>query len=601
MAQQTLDFVIAQQVTGQAEVAKLINSVGALDAEMKKLRAATAGMSGGFNQAAQAIRGNTNVLDAQSKALRNNRQGMQQAGMQINDFVTSISTGASPVQAFNQQIGQLGFAMSMMEGRVGAVGRFLAGPWSIAVIGATMILGPMIERFITGGSAAENAADKISQIALASDKTSSAQSILGNVMDVTTGKMRTQSAAAINLARAQLEVERVNARIRAQQARTTLERAAERSVEVGRTRVFTGDRTGGFDIPIRRQTVSAAEAARALRGEVGAALDNLRALNDAGKITDQRFAEIAAAAANLGVENENMKMFGEALESLGKQTPFTAAGVAATSSAARDLSGATGQVLSPMEQFLASLAKTDDRLELARQAFADGTISVRQFREEVERANKAQNNFAKIPDNMIKILQGAGKPISFPEIPQEISVPPALQEILDKNAEIAKSFDAIGNSVANGFKGMITGAQSFGDAMKGIINAVIEELFRLFVVQQIVGMVSKGMSMLTGIPIDARAMGGSVGQNKPYLVGERGPEIFVPGKSGTVIPTQNSHVAGSGGSVINVSVDARGATSPEMVRQQVQQGILEAAPSIVAAAEQRTISTLRRPRLAGAL
>jgi hypothetical protein len=58
---------------------------------------------------------------------------------------------------------------------------------------------------------------------------------------------------------------------------------------------------------------------------------------------------------------------------------------------------------------------------------------------------------------------------------------------------------------------------------------------------------------------------------------------------------------GAGGSVINVSVDARGSTDPEAVRQQVERGILEAAPSIVAAAEQRTISTLRRPRLAGVL
>jgi hypothetical protein len=52
---------------------------------------------------------------------------------------------------------------------------------------------------------------------------------------------------------------------------------------------------------------------------------------------------------------------------------------------------------------------------------------------------------------------------------------------------------------------------------------------------------------------------------------------------------------------MTVNVDARGSTDPEAVKRQVQQGILEAAPSIVAAAEQRTISTLRRPRLAGVM
>ena len=152
---------------------------------------------------------------------------------------------------------------------------------------------------------------------------------------------------------------------------------------------------------------------------------------------------------------------------------------------------------------------------------------------------------------------------------------------------------------------MITGAQSFGDVMKSVIQSVINELFRLFVVQQIVGMVSSAISpTLKSIdPIlkvkKGLAMGGSAAQNQPYLVGERGPELFVPGKSGTVIPTQNTKFGGGSNMIINV--DARGATSPEMVRQQVQQGILEAAPSIVAAAEQRTITSLRRPRLAGAL
>jgi len=36
-----------------------------------------------------------------------------------------------------------------------------------------------------------------------------------------------------------------------------------------------------------------------------------------------------------------------------------------------------------------------------------------------------------------------------------------------------------------------------------------------------------------------RASGGSVSGNQPYLVGERGPELFMPGKNGTIIPNRN--------------------------------------------------------------
>lgn len=92
-----------------------------------------------------------------------------------------------------------------------------------------------------------------------------------------------------------------------------------------------------------------------------------------------------------------------------------------------------------------------------------------------------------------------------------------------------------------------------------------------------------------------RAMGGQVSMGKTYLVGEKGPELFSPSTNGKI------HKAGTfgkgGGTVINV--DARGSTDPEAVRAQVRQGIIEAAPQIIAASEARTIRTLRRPTLAG--
>lgn len=44
---------------------------------------------------------------------------------------------------------------------------------------------------------------------------------------------------------------------------------------------------------------------------------------------------------------------------------------------------------------------------------------------------------------------------------------------------------------------------------------------------------------------EARAMGGPVSAMSPYLVGERGPELFMPSSSGTIIP--NHHLGGGGG------------------------------------------------------
>jgi TP901 family phage tail tape measure protein len=72
-----------------------------------------------------------------------------------------------------------------------------------------------------------------------------------------------------------------------------------------------------------------------------------------------------------------------------------------------------------------------------------------------------------------------------------------------------------------------------------------------------------GSSQLRG----SRAAGGSVMGGGPYLVGERGPEVFVPGMSGTIIP---NHRLG-GGSTYNITVNAGfGTSGPEVAEQIVR-------------------------------
>ena len=155
--------------------------------------------------------------------------------------------------------------------------------------------------------------------------------------------------------------------------------------------------------------------------------------------------------------------------------------------------------------------------------------------------------------------------------------------------------EAMGQAFSDGIKGMITGAMSFKQVMSNVVDSVINELFRLFVVQQLVGMIGKGISAVTGITLPQKAIGGPVQSGKAYMVGERGPEMFVPSRSGSIVPN-----GGIGGG-INISVDARGASDPAAVRQQVEMGIMQAAPYIIAAAQNRTLKTAGRTRLPGTI
>ena len=52
----------------------------------------------------------------------------------------------------------------------------------------------------------------------------------------------------------------------------------------------------------------------------------------------------------------------------------------------------------------------------------------------------------------------------------------------------------------------------------------------------------------------ARAEGGPVSAGESYLVGEKGPELFVPRSMGSIIPNGAFAGAGVGGMTINLSI-----------------------------------------------
>ena len=52
-----------------------------------------------------------------------------------------------------------------------------------------------------------------------------------------------------------------------------------------------------------------------------------------------------------------------------------------------------------------------------------------------------------------------------------------------------------------------------------------------------------------------KAAGGPVSGGTPYIVGEKGPELFVPGSSGNIVPNHEM-----GGANVVVNVDASGSS-----------------------------------------
>lgn len=84
-----------------------------------------------------------------------------------------------------------------------------------------------------------------------------------------------------------------------------------------------------------------------------------------------------------------------------------------------------------------------------------------------------------------------------------------------------------------------------GKRSGGIISLLVEA-FRA-------GFSGTSADWTSGFDIGGRQMGGTFSANRPILVGERGPEVIVPGTPGTVIPTDKLS-RGGGGVVNNVSI-----------------------------------------------
>jgi len=151
----------------------------------------------------------------------------------------------------------------------------------------------------------------------------------------------------------------------------------------------------------------------------------------------------------------------------------------------------------------------------------------------------------------------------------------------DKSMEglVTGSIDAM----TQGFTDMITGAKSFGTAMKDMAKTVVDALLKMFIqymiVQPLFDMMFPG-ARTTETPVRGEALGGPVQSSTPYLVGERGPELFVPNAGGNIIP--NNKMGGGGGSGVTVNQTINVTTG---IQSTVRAEIVQLMPQIAQAAK----------------
>lgn len=164
------------------------------------------------------------------------RAGAMQLSFQVSDVATQFASGTSPMVIFAQQGGQVAQAMGMMAGEAGGLLGLLGGPWGIALTAGATVLATLGAQMGLFSSEVERNADKLKENAdelgklkAASDGVAEAQSALGEMFDLTTGKLKSQNDIL------RMNVELMSAKLRAEAASgeaalaSARERAGERS------------------------------------------------------------------------------------------------------------------------------------------------------------------------------------------------------------------------------------------------------------------------------------------------------------------------------------------------------------------------------------
>lgn len=132
-----------------------------------------------------------------------------------------------------------------------------------------------------------------------------------------------------------------------------------------------------------------------------------------------------------------------------------------------------------------------------------------------------------------------------------------FQNELEKEAAtMNKVFESIGQSIETGIVDSLTaavdGTKKLADVAADTLRNVANILIQFGVSTALGGLGSTG-GILGKLFGGGKAKGGTVTGGRSYVVGEKGPELFTPGRSGSIAPSGSF-----GGAKVTVNVDASG-------------------------------------------
>jgi len=203
------------------------------------------------------------------------------------------------------------------------------------------------------------------------------------------------------------------------------------------------------------------------------------------------------------------------------------------------------------EELLAQTGKGIELEKLRNQQFASATKSLEDQNMFLQNQLLLGQQGAEI--EKLKLETAKRMKIAVEDLtPKQVKQLENLIKTRDELQKLNQLYSSIASTVETGLvdaiEGAINGTKTLGDVARSVFTQIQRSLIQFGV--------NAFLGGLPGIGQFFRANGGPVSTGKSYMVGERGPEMFVPNTSGRIVP--NSDMGSSTNVVVNV--DASGSS-----------------------------------------
>ena len=238
----------------------LAQSITATQNELNRMAISSDRASAGVTSIASAARRSAGEIEGATS-----RAGIATFELQhvVRATADSFAAGLPASTIFAEQIGRVGEAAAFAGagGGLGTLGRFLGGPWGIALTAATAVLAPLVGKLFEASDAARLNAEALGKVAKADDGLSEAQGALAGMFDLATGALQRQNGmlrANAALVAAKLRADAISA---GETARTDAFKAGQRSY-----RAVIGDNVPLYMMNRSRETNERANIEKVLAG-----------------------------------------------------------------------------------------------------------------------------------------------------------------------------------------------------------------------------------------------------------------------------------------------------------------------------------------------